>query len=79
MAKATGRILKNEDVVMQGQCFLGASGDSASRNNIRKTPTGRSQIKIVESRDDYVVLSVTCPCGTETLIKCEYAQSETLN
>lgn len=79
MTKATGRILKNEDVLMQGQYFLGASGDSACRNNIKTASAGQSKVRIVESRDDYVILSVTCPCGTETLIKCEYAQSETLN
>ncbi len=79
MAKATGRILKSEDVVMQGQFFLGASGGTAGRNNVKMAAADQPQVKIVESRDDYVIVSVICPCGTETLVKCEYSQTETQN
>ena len=77
MTKATGRILKSDDVVLQGRFYLGASEGTSEKNNI--TMTAEPQVKIVENQNDYAIISVTCQCGSETFVRCEYAQPQTQN
>jgi hypothetical protein len=78
MKKATGRILKSNDVVLEGRFNLGSS-QNAPVHNHAKTIVAEPQVKIVDSQNDYALISITCPCGTQTIIRCEYAQRESQN
>ena len=75
MGKVSGRILKSDDVKLEGQFHLGlargASGGGGPQNstNVLAAP----QARVMENHPEYAVIEVTCTCGTSTRLRCEYA------
>jgi len=75
MPRTSGRILKSEDVELEGQYLLdvaqikGASGEPKKQNAAPVTP----QVRILETHPEYAVMEVTCSCGTKMCLRCEYA------
>jgi len=76
MEKTSERILKGNNVRLEGQFHLDLvrAGPSLpkAKNAGSTTPTAH----IVESQPEFAVVEVTCPCGTKTYLKCEYAGAE---
>lgn len=79
MVKTSGRILKSEDVIFDGQFHLDMGGLQVGRDASQQTQTVSVPAKacILENHPDYVVLEVTCTCGQKISVRCEYAQSKT--
>jgi len=73
MGKTTGHILKGDNVKLEGQFHLDliqAGPDLPEKEkNAPITPTAR----IVESHSEFVLVEITCSCGTRTRLKCEYS------
>ena len=77
MKKFSTRILKSDDFVLEGTFLLGLTpGRLGSIAGGPKTLV-QPKVRIIESKPDFVLLEVTCSCGTPTTIKCEYAGNET--
>jgi len=78
MGKVTGRILKSDDVKLEGQFHL----DAARAESARCRPQHRSEVlaapqaRILESHPGYAVVEVTCTCGTAMRLKCDYAGAQ---
>lgn len=71
MTNLTGQILKGNEVELQGRFVLGSG--PAAQNQINKKPANSApQARIVQNSPEFVIVEVTCPCGTKTNIKCEY-------
>lgn len=73
MEKASGRILKNRDVRMEGRFRLDA-GQTPQSSGRKKN--GAAQVRIVKKHPGFAVVEVTCPCGEKTDIRCEYADAQ---
>ncbi len=73
MKKTTGRILKSNDVILEGRFCLDTGQNIPGQKSITTT---EPQVKILENQNEYALISITCSCGTQTLVKCEYAQTE---
>ena len=76
MQKRTGHVLKSNEVQLDGKFQLNASQTQAGR-----TPQGGSfssspQVRILENNPEYAVIGVTCCCGTEMSIRCDYADAQ---
>ena len=73
MEKATGRILKGDDVQLQGQLQLEvtqvAPGPSKGKNVALAAP----QASILENHPEFAVIEIICSCGAKTHLRCEYA------
>lgn len=75
MPRTSGRILKAEDVELEGQYLLDiaqlkcAAGEPKKHIAASVTP----QVRIVETHPEYAVMEVTCSCGTKMSVRCEYA------
>lgn len=75
MPRTSGRILKCEDVELEGNYLLEipqitcSAGEPRKKNAVTVTP----QVRILESHPEYAVMEVTCSCGTKMSLKCEYA------
>jgi hypothetical protein len=75
MKNATGRVLKSDDVIHEGRFCLGP-GQSISGQNNRESTNMEPQVRILETQNEYALISFTCSCGRQTLVRCEYTQTE---
>jgi hypothetical protein len=75
MAGISGRILKSDDVKLEGQFHLdparaASAGDGPQHSgDVLAAP----QVRVLENHPEYAVIEVTCTCGTSTRLRCEYA------
>jgi hypothetical protein len=72
MEKAAGRILKSNNVKLEGQFRLDAGPGVKCPSNERNAALAPAQVRIVENQPEFAVVEVTCCCGAKTLIRCEY-------
>ena len=81
MEGTSGRILRNEDVILEGQYHLDAGRSEIGRNELpRKNAVSAStRACILEDHPEHAVLEVTCVCGTTIYLRCEYASAKTPN
>ena len=68
MVQITGRILKADDVNMEGKFNLGNSDSSGCI----KTPEQTSQARIIENDENHIIIQINCSCGREILLRGEY-------
>jgi hypothetical protein len=77
MATTAGRILKSDDVRLEGQFHLDiikASSNQLHRSNVALAAI---QAHIVENQSEFAVIEITCSCGTTMQLRCEYAEAKT--
>lgn len=77
MEKMAGRILKAEEVKLQGQYYLDAGGAPQNSASVSKTVSGTPQVRIVENNADYAIVEITCQCGDKTQVRCDYGGTKT--
>lgn len=79
MIRTSGRILKSENVELEGQYHLDVAPADFTKAAPQQTEAVSvpMQARILENHPDYVVIEVTCSCGTRTVLKCEYAGAQT--
>jgi hypothetical protein len=75
MAQTTSRILKSNDVEVEGRLQLDFGHPAASAKNIRNTAGGAALVRMLENQNEYAVMEVTCPCGRKTIIRCDYGNA----
>lgn len=73
MITTAGRILKSNDVKLEGQFHLDASKAGLDLPKQEIEPSSEPQVRILENHPEYVVIEVTCSCGARVSLKCEYA------
>ena len=72
MTQTTAKILKSDQVNIEGKCRLGLSKDNHSTHGSMNTSLKAPQAKIIENNDGYVVIQVVCSCGKQINIRGEY-------
>jgi len=73
MATAAGRILKSDEVTLEGRFLLDAAQVGSDSPKQQVEASSAPQVRILENHEQYAVIEVICPCGTRTSLKCEYA------
>jgi hypothetical protein len=78
MIETSGRILKKDDVELDGQfqLDLGLVKYEAPEPAKLEAPVAEPQARIIENQPGYVVIEVTCSCGTKVCLKCDYSNDE---
>jgi hypothetical protein len=76
MQKRTGQILKSDQIELEGKFQLNPQNqmNKSRQNNAAPSPP---QVRILENTPEYAVLGLTCSCGAETSIRCDYADTQT--
>ncbi len=79
MTETSGRILKSDDVELEGQYRLGLVPDEFEPSEPAQTNavTAAPQARIIENHADHAVIEVSCSCGTKVHLRCDYAGTET--
>ncbi len=73
MIRTAGRILKSNDVKLEGQFHLDVANAGSDSPKQQVVPLSEPQVHILENHPEYAVIEVTCSCGTKMSLKCEYA------
>ena len=78
MLETSGRILKKDDVELDGQyqLDLGPGKFETPDPAHIHTPVSEPQARIVENQPEYAVIEVTCSCGAKVCVRCEYSNDE---
>jgi len=75
MAITAGRILKSDEVKLEGRFLLDAAQIGSDFPKQQAGASCTSQVRILENQEQYAVIEVTCSCGTKTSLRCEYADT----
>lgn len=76
MQKAAGRILKSDQVELEGRLQLDLPHVRPDPSKCATVTSVTQQARMVESHPEFVVIEITCSCGRRTYLKCEYANGE---
>lgn len=81
MEGTSRRILRNEDVILKGQYYLGVGQSEVGRDKPQRknTVSASARASILENHPEYVVLEVICTCGEKICLRCEYGNAKTPN
>ena len=79
MEGTSGRILRREDVILDGQYHLdmGQTHINRAKPQQEKAVSTPTQVSILEDHPEYAILKVSCACGANICVRCEYAGSKT--
>ena len=73
MIKTAGRILKSNDVKLEGQFHLDVTQAGSNLQKQQVAALSEPQVRVLENHPEYAVIEVTCSCGRKMSLKCEYA------
>jgi hypothetical protein len=75
MADKVSRVLKKDEVTVEGQRHLDIAGGRINMQQGRAGIVGEPQARVVESSAEFAVIEVTCGCGRKTHLRCRYADT----
>ena len=73
MIKTAGRILKSNDVKLEGQFQLDVTKAGSGMPGQQVAASSTPQVRVVENNPEYAVIEVTCGCGRKMSLQCDYA------
>ena len=78
MAETLGRVIKSDDVELEGQYLLdvGHAGPAAGEPQHASAPPAATQARVLENHPEYAVIEVICSCGRKVCVRCEYANTQ---
>ncbi len=80
MTKAEVRILRGDNVRIQGRHTLGLGPDLPGSANHRASPPKQPRhVAIVQSNPEFTLIEVTCTCGEKMQVKCTHAPAKPLD
>lgn len=76
MQQAIGRILKGDDVELEGQYRLQVTQPEPSSAESQRLGAARAEVRLVENHAAFAVIEVTCTCGRRTYLRCQYPSNK---
>jgi hypothetical protein len=75
MMQTMNRILKSDEVEIDGMCHLGIGHSVSSAQLNRNNNITAAKAKILDNNNEYALIELTCSCGQKTLVRCEYGET----
>ena len=76
MIRTAGRIIKSENVKLEGRFLLDVAQVGSDIPEPQIAGSSTPQVRVLENHPEYAVIEVTCGCGTKMSLKCDYAGIE---
>ena len=73
MTKSAARILKADDIKLDGRFQLNISQSEPPPLKDESKPFVAPQARIIDKQAEFAVIEITCSCGIKTHLRCEYA------
>ena len=77
MKSTTGNVLRADHVKLEGQLQLDLLTAQPDIPNAQNTASAAPQVRILENQLEFAIIEITCPCGTKTNLRCQYAPTDT--
>ena len=71
----TGRVLKSNNVNIEGKFHLGMSQVNSDYPGDMNAVIKKPQATIIENNEEYVVIQINCSCGQAICIRANYPKS----
>ena len=79
MLQTMNRVLKSDEVEIDGMCHLGIGRSVSPAQPGKNTGSLAVKAKILDNNNDYALIEFTCSCGRKTLVRCEYGDIPAAN
>jgi hypothetical protein len=79
MMQTINRVLKSDEVEIDGMCHLGIGRSALNTQHGKNTSSVAVKAKILDNNNDYALIELTCSCGKKTLVRCEYGEVSEAN
>lgn len=76
MDKPMGRVLKAEDIKIEGKYHLDIGQPARRPASAAPAVSVSPQVCVVEQHEDFAIIEVTCGCGAKTRVRCEYGDAK---
>jgi hypothetical protein len=72
MLQTMNRILKSDEVEIEGRCQLDIGHAISPAQHSRSGNIVAAKAKILDNNNEYAMIELTCACGRKTLVRCDY-------
>jgi hypothetical protein len=79
MIQTMNRVLKSDEVEIDGRCNLGISRTVSQAQPGKSGSIVAAKAKIIDNTSEYALIELICPCGKKTLVRCEYGNVPAAN
>ena len=76
MENRVSQIIKSDKVELEGQYHIDAVQAQVKQSQKQNPALTAPQVRILENNPEYAVIGVTCSCGTEMSVRCDYANAQ---
>lgn len=76
MTQVARQVLKAAEVSLNSPVRMSLDPAVPADGGVSSSSPTTSGVRIVQNHPEYVVIEVTCPCGTTTQIRCDYVQKQ---
>lgn len=75
MLQTMNRILKSDEVEIDGRCHLEIGHAVSQAQHTRSNNIVAAKAKILDNTNEYALIELTCACGRKTLVRCDYGDA----
>ena len=76
MENRVSQIIKSDKVELEGQYHIDAVQAQIKQSQKQNPALTTPQVRILENNPEYAVIDITCSCGTEMSVRCDYAEAQ---
>jgi hypothetical protein len=75
MMQTTNRVLKSDEVEIDGRCHLDIGRSVSSAQLGKNNNCAAAKARIFDNTNEYAMIELICSCGKKTLVRCEYSET----
>lgn len=72
MIQTINRVLKSDEVEIDGKCHLDIGRSVSSAQPGKNNNSAAAKARILDNTNEYALIELICSCGKKTLVRCEY-------
>jgi hypothetical protein len=79
MMQTMNRVLKSDEVEIDGKCFLEIGRSASSAQHTKSSNGAPVKVRMLDNTNEYALIELICSCGKKTLVRCEYGDVSAAN
>jgi hypothetical protein len=79
MMQTMNRVLKSDEVEIDGRCHLEIGRSSSPAQPGKNNSGAAAKAKMLDNTNEYALIELICSCGKKTLVRCDYGDVSAAN
>jgi hypothetical protein len=75
MMQTINRVLKSDEVEIDGRCNLDIGRCVSSAQPGKISSSAAAKARILDNTSEYALIELVCSCGRKTLVRCDYGDA----